>query len=129
MVSGLYPYPQDMLNSTNRDPNFMNIIITGDESWVYGYDPETKSFRNFPHNENPTTRALNTTSIKCCLPSTDDIDRREKTRMRMNIQGRLMQARFIQIHQVFAKKNKVEYFSNRVVFQEKNCAALNEYFL
>ena len=36
-----------------------------------------QSFHHFPHNENPT-RALNTTSLKCCLPSTDAIDRREK---------------------------------------------------
>ncbi|KAK8772901.1 hypothetical protein V5799_012566 [Amblyomma americanum] len=34
---------QDMLDSTNSDPDFMNTIITGDESWVYVYDPETKS--------------------------------------------------------------------------------------
>ena len=34
---------QDMLDSTNSDPDFLNTIITGDESWVYGYDPETKS--------------------------------------------------------------------------------------
>ncbi|XP_022239456.1 histone-lysine N-methyltransferase SETMAR-like [Limulus polyphemus] len=34
---------QDMLDSTNSDPDFMNTIITGDESCVYGYDPETKS--------------------------------------------------------------------------------------
>ena len=33
--------------------------------------------RHFPFNENPT-RALNTTSLKCCLPSADAIDRREK---------------------------------------------------
>ena len=40
-----YPYTQnskDMLDSINTDPDFMNSIITGDESWVYGYDPETK---------------------------------------------------------------------------------------
>ena len=35
---------QDILNSTNTDPNFMNTIITGDESWVYGYDPEPVIF-------------------------------------------------------------------------------------
>ena len=29
-----------MLDSTNIDPDFMNIIITSEESWVYGYDPE-----------------------------------------------------------------------------------------
>jgi hypothetical protein len=25
-----------------NNPNFISAIITGDESWVYGYDPETK---------------------------------------------------------------------------------------
>ena len=35
----------------------------------------------------------------------------------MKVQGRLMQACFIEIHQVFAKNEKeVGYFSNRVVF-------------
>ncbi|XP_049528128.1 histone-lysine N-methyltransferase SETMAR-like [Dermacentor silvarum] len=34
---------QDTLDSTNSDPDFISTIITGDESWVYGYDPETKS--------------------------------------------------------------------------------------
>jgi hypothetical protein len=24
------------------DTNFISSIITGDETWVYGYDPETK---------------------------------------------------------------------------------------
>ena len=33
---------QDMLDCSNSNPNFLNIVITGDESWVYGYDPETK---------------------------------------------------------------------------------------
>ena len=36
------------------------------------------SFRHFPYNENPM-RALNTNSLKCCLPSTGTIDRREKS--------------------------------------------------
>ncbi|XP_077499637.1 protein GVQW3-like [Amblyomma americanum] len=34
---------QDMLDSTNSDPDLMNTIITGDESWVCMYGPETKS--------------------------------------------------------------------------------------
>ena len=34
-------------------------------------------YEYFSHNENPT-RVLNTTSPKCCLPSTDAIDRQEK---------------------------------------------------
>jgi len=34
---------QDMLDYANSDPEFLNIVITGDESWVYGYDTETKA--------------------------------------------------------------------------------------
>jgi hypothetical protein len=32
-----------MLDSTNSDPDFMNTIFTGDESWVYKYNLQTKS--------------------------------------------------------------------------------------
>jgi len=34
---------QDMLEYANSDPEFLNIMTTGDESWVYGYNPETKA--------------------------------------------------------------------------------------
>ena len=34
---------QDMLVSANSNPEFLNIVTTGDESWVYGYDPEAKA--------------------------------------------------------------------------------------
>ena len=34
---------QDLLETTNNDPHFLKKVITGDESWVYGYDPETKT--------------------------------------------------------------------------------------
>jgi len=33
---------QDMLDCVESDSNFLNTVITGDESWVYGCDPETK---------------------------------------------------------------------------------------
>ena len=63
----------------------------------------------FPYNEN-STRALNITSLKCCLASTDAIDGLEKNlRMRMKVEDRLMQARFIEFHEVFEKK-KIGYF-------------------
>jgi hypothetical protein len=32
----------DMLECANRDPEFLKTVITGDETWVYEYDPETK---------------------------------------------------------------------------------------
>ena len=62
-----------MLDSTNSDPEFMNTIITGDESWVYGYDPEPVIFLTMKK----PTRALNTTSLKCSLPSADTTGRWE----------------------------------------------------
>jgi transposase len=33
---------QDMLECANGDPEFLKTVITGDETWVYEYDPETK---------------------------------------------------------------------------------------
>ena len=32
----------DLFETSCADPQFLGRIITGDESWVYGYDPETK---------------------------------------------------------------------------------------
>ena len=33
---------QDLLDHSENDKEFMSKIITGDESWGYGYDVETK---------------------------------------------------------------------------------------
>ena len=42
---------EDMLD---HDPEFIKTIITGDETWVYGYDPETKfHFLQWKHPESP----------------------------------------------------------------------------
>ncbi|GFW68967.1 HTH_48 domain-containing protein [Trichonephila clavipes] len=32
----------DLFQSASDDPEFMKLTITGDKSWVYGYDPVTK---------------------------------------------------------------------------------------
>ena len=37
---------QDMLTTFNDDPDLLEKVITGNESWVYGYDIETKA--NYP---------------------------------------------------------------------------------
>ena len=34
---------QEMLNDVKDDPDLLKKVITGDESWVYGYDVETKA--------------------------------------------------------------------------------------
>ena len=33
---------QDLLGRLEIEPNFLDKVITGDESWVFDYDPETK---------------------------------------------------------------------------------------
>ena len=33
---------QELLDRANEDESFLKTIITGDETWVYGYDAETK---------------------------------------------------------------------------------------
>ena len=33
---------RELKQQTRDDPNFISNIITGHETWVYGYDPETK---------------------------------------------------------------------------------------
>jgi len=33
---------QELKNQVESDPDFLSKVITGDESWCYGYDPETK---------------------------------------------------------------------------------------
>ena len=33
---------QDSLEMVNNDDTVLKKVITGDETWVYGYDPETK---------------------------------------------------------------------------------------
>ena len=34
---------KELLNSVRNDPNLFQRVITGDESWIYGYDLETKA--------------------------------------------------------------------------------------
>ena len=34
---------QEMINRSENDPDLLNRVIAGDESWVYGYDPETNA--------------------------------------------------------------------------------------
>ncbi|UYV74695.1 hypothetical protein LAZ67_12000594 [Cordylochernes scorpioides] len=48
---------EDMMEITRTDPEWKDKIITGDETWVYGYDPETKpqsaEWRVVVSNEEP----------------------------------------------------------------------------
>ena len=43
-----------MLDCVESDSNFLNTVITDDESWVYGYDPETKAqSTQWKHSSSP----------------------------------------------------------------------------
>jgi len=59
---------QELLDRSNTDENFLKNVITGDETWVYGYDVETKVQssqwvgKSSPRPKSP--RALNTRSLK-----------------------------------------------------------------
>jgi hypothetical protein len=33
---------RELQQQFQEDPNFLSKVVTGDESWVYGYDSETK---------------------------------------------------------------------------------------
>ena len=33
---------QDIIESLEDDPDLLGRVITGDESWIFEYDPETK---------------------------------------------------------------------------------------
>ena len=33
---------RDLFEKSTQDPTFLKMIVTGDESWVFAYDPETK---------------------------------------------------------------------------------------
>ena len=69
--------------------------------------------RYFPNNKNPT-RALNTCSLKCCLPSTDAIDRQEKlTHVYEGL--RLPHVCVLHWNPPSFREKKVGYLSHRVV--------------
>ena len=59
-----------MLDFTSSDPDFNHWW------WFLGVQIWSRNCL-FSYNKNPK-KALNTTSLECCLPSTDAIDRQEK---------------------------------------------------
>jgi hypothetical protein len=47
----------DMLQCANGDPEFLMAVITGDETWVYGYDLETKvQSSQLKHSSSPMSK-------------------------------------------------------------------------
>ena len=62
-----------MLTAFNDDPDLLKNVMTGVESWVYGYDIETKAQRMFSRGKIETNIAMQTcknnvawTSLRRC---------------------------------------------------------------
>ncbi|XP_066261786.1 protein GVQW3-like [Euwallacea similis] len=60
----------DFLESIENEPNFVERVITGDESWVFEYDPETKRQSMEWHrltSPRPKKARMSKSKIKCML--------------------------------------------------------------
>ena len=47
-----------MLTTFNNDTDLLKMVITGDESWVYGYDIETKAQSSQQQSQDRNLKAL-----------------------------------------------------------------------
>jgi hypothetical protein len=60
---------RDMLECASGDPEFLKIVVTGDEAPVYGYGPETKVLLSqWKHSSSPRPKKHNGCGAKsgCC---------------------------------------------------------------
>jgi len=61
---------QELLDCANADPHFLKTIITGDETWVYGYDVETKAESSLwtgPHSPRVKKARMSRSNVKVML--------------------------------------------------------------
>jgi [histone H3]-lysine36 N-dimethyltransferase SETMAR len=57
---------QDLKRELENDPNFLSRVITGDESWCYGYDPESKQASSqWKTPRSPRPKKNQTGEIEC----------------------------------------------------------------
>jgi len=57
---------QELKNHIESDTNFLSKVITGDESWCYGYDPETKQASSqWKTPTSPRPKKSKTSEVKC----------------------------------------------------------------
>jgi len=60
----------DLRDRAQNNPNFMSLVITGDECWIYGYDPETKQMSsqwNTASSPRPKKAQQVTSNVKTML--------------------------------------------------------------
>lgn len=61
---------QEILDCVQEDPNFLDNVITGDETWVFQYDPETKRSSSEWHTDEsprPKKARMSKSKIKTML--------------------------------------------------------------
>jgi len=57
---------QDLKRELENDPDFLSRVITGDESWCYGYDPESKQASSqWKTPRSPRPKKNQTDEIEC----------------------------------------------------------------
>jgi len=57
---------QELKNQIESDPNFLSKVITSDESWCYGYDPEIKQASSqWKTPTSPRPKKSKTSEVKC----------------------------------------------------------------
>jgi hypothetical protein len=57
----------ELREKANKDPTFISWIITGDKSWIYGYDPKTKQQWKSPQSPRAKKAQLVQSSTKSML--------------------------------------------------------------
>jgi hypothetical protein len=60
----------DLLDSLEREPEFFNSVITGEESWIVEYNPETKHQSQQWHTANspcPKKARMSKSKVKSML--------------------------------------------------------------
>ena len=59
-------HSQELLDRSNTDENFLKNVITGDETWVYGYDVETKvQSSQWVRKSSPRPKKSTSLSLRC----------------------------------------------------------------
>jgi histone-lysine N-methyltransferase SETMAR len=73
----------ELKEQVRNDPYFLSRVVTGDESWIYGYDPETKQQSSqWKHPSSPRPKKVrqvksNVKSMLICFFDTDGITCKE----------------------------------------------------
>ena len=102
LVSGSYPNTQDsspVIKVFMKSGTLFVESIMSCDFWVYGYDPEPVVFLAMKIRRKHKTLPHSNAACHQLTPLTV----RKNSRMSMKVQVRLMQARFTEIRQVFAK--------------------------